>query len=86
MWTPYAEYLALGATRASRIAAYRELFDCEPEEETSGDIRLAANTGLALGNDTFRKQVEQLTGQRQHHLKQGPKAKRKPDPIEEFLL
>jgi putative transposase len=80
MWTPHAEYLALGATKASRIAAYHALFDCELEEQTSGDNRLAANTGLVLGNDTFRKQVEQLTGQRQHHLKRCPKAKRKPKP------
>jgi putative transposase len=37
------------------------------------DIRDALNTGLVLGNDRFREEVEQLTGQRQQHLKRGPK-------------
>ena len=41
---------------------------------------------LVLGNENFRQEVEQLTGQRQHHLKRGPKAKTKPHPRTEFLL
>jgi putative transposase len=75
MWTPHSEYLALGSTKASRILSYRKLFECELEEEAINEIRHAANTGLVLGNDNFRSQVEQLTGQRQHHLKRGPKPK-----------
>jgi putative transposase len=86
MWTPHAEYLALGATKSSRIMAYRKLFNNELDEETIGEIRFAANTGLVLGNDDFRKQIEQLTGQRQHYLKRGPKPKQKPQPNEKFLL
>ena len=84
MWTPHPEYLALGATKATRITAYRKLFDSELEEETIGEIRHAANTGLVLGNEHFRNQVEKLTGQRQHHLKRGPKPKPKPALTEEF--
>jgi putative transposase len=84
MWTPHPEYRALGPTKASRLVAYRDLFDCELDGEAINAIRNAANTGLVLGNDRFRKEVERLTGQRQHHLKRGPKPKSKPN--EEFLL
>jgi len=38
------------------------------------DIRDALNTGLVLGNDRFKAEVEQLTGQSQQHTKRGPKA------------
>ena len=44
-------------------------------------IRNAANTALALSADRFRREVEQLAGQRHHYLKRGPKSK----PEEEFL-
>jgi hypothetical protein len=58
------------------------LFASSPYEEELN----AANIGLVLGNETFRKEVEQLTGQRQHHLKRGPKPKTKPHAKTEFLL
>jgi putative transposase len=64
--------------------AYRKLFDSELDSGTISEIRNAANTGLALGNDRFRKQVELLTGQRQNHLKRCPKPK--PNLGKEFLL
>jgi putative transposase len=86
MWTPHPEYQALGATRASIMVAYRKLFDSELDIETIGDIRNAANTGLVLGNELFRKEIERLTGQRQHHLKRGPKPKPSLKPKKEFLL
>jgi hypothetical protein len=57
------------------------LFAPSPYEEELN----AANTGLVLGNEKFRKEVEQLTGQRQHHLKRGPKPKTIPHPKTEFL-
>lgn len=75
MWDPHPEYLALGSSRASRIKAYRSLFSKELDTELVDDIRHAINTGLVLGNDRFRTEVEQLTGQRQRHLKRGPKPK-----------
>ena len=86
MWQPHPEYLALGDTCASRMVAYRRLVGQELEIELITEIRNAANTGLVLGNEKFRKEVEQLTGQRQHHLKRGPKPKTKPQPRTEFLL
>jgi putative transposase len=75
MWRPHAEYLALGPNRASRIAAYRTLFVAELAAGVIAEIRHASKTGLALGNDQFRQEVAQLTGQRQHHLRRGPKRK-----------
>lgn len=68
------------------MLAYRSLVGQELQSELITEIRNAANTGLVLGNDKFRKEVEQLTGQRLHHLKRGPKPKAKPHPKTEFLL
>lgn len=75
MWTPHPEYLALGSTKPLRTAAYRKLFDNGLAKDSVGEIRRALNTGLVLGNDRFRKEVEQLTGQPQRQLKRGPKLK-----------
>jgi putative transposase len=86
MWTPHAEYLELGSHKRSRSESYRQLFRTELGEELISEIRLAANVGLALGNDKFKEEVERLTGQRQHCLKRGPKPKPKSLPREEFLL
>jgi len=85
MWTPHPEYLAMGATSASRALAYGKLVGEGLNSELVAEIRTAANTGLVLGNEFFREEVEQLTGQRQHHLKRGPKPKAQPNH-EEFLL
>ncbi|MGD2130989.1 MAG: transposase, partial [Lysobacterales bacterium] len=75
MWTPHSEYRALGSTKSLRMAAYRRLFDSELDKGTIKEIRKALNTGLVLGNERFRNEIEQLTGQRQQHLKRGPKPK-----------
>jgi putative transposase len=73
MWSPHKEYLALGNTRRLRLRAYQQLFLSEMGSELITNIRNALNTGLVLGNDRFRAEVEQLTGQPQIHLKRGPK-------------
>ena len=74
MWQPHTEYLALGNSKQSRLSAYRRLFAQELPAKLITDIRAASNTGLVLGNDRFKQEVEELTGQRQRHLKRGPKA------------
>ena len=53
----------------------RVLFQTELDTTLVADIRYALNTGLVLGNEWFREEVEQLTGRRHHNLKQGPKPK-----------
>ena len=73
MWAPHKEYLALGNTRRLRLKAYQHLFLREMGSELIANIRNPLNTGLVLGNDRFREEVEQLTGQPQKHSKRGPK-------------
>jgi putative transposase len=84
MWQAHPEYISLGQTRQSRQSAYRQLFADHLSNEQIMEIRHAINTGLVLGNARFRAEAEQLTGQRQHHLKRGPKPKTTASP--EFLL
>ena len=68
------------------MLAYRNMIRHELDTELISEIRNAANTGLVLGAERFKTEIEQLTGQRQHQLKRGPKSKAKPHPNEEFLL
>ena len=86
MWQPHSEYIALGSTERARQLGYRALFTELMDADLVADIRHALNTGLVLGNDRFRAEVEQLTNQRQYHIKRGPKSKPKPQAEEEFLL
>ena len=86
MWQPHPEYLALGANGRTRRSAYRTLFATEIEATLVAGIRHALQTGLVLGNERFRKEVELLTGQRQYHYKRGPRSNRRPQPKPEFLL
>jgi putative transposase len=72
MWKPHPEYLALGATAEYRVLAYRKLLGQELDLKLISEIRSAVNTGLVLGNERFKREVEALTGQRQRHLKRGP--------------
>lgn len=73
MWTPHAVYLALGCDATDRGEAYRKQFSDVMNTSLISDIRWALNTGLVLGNEQFRNEVEQLTGQRQRLVKRGPK-------------
>lgn len=85
MWHPHPEYMALGQTVQERRSEYRKLFSHDLDHTVINDIRHAINTGLVFGNERFRKEVEQLTGQRQSHLKRGPKPK-STSQNSEFLL
>jgi len=82
MWQPHPEYLALGDTQASRMSAYRQFFAQQLSAQLIRDIRDALNTGLVLGNDRFKREVAKLTGQRQHHLKRGPKPQTSSNPTD----
>jgi putative transposase len=55
---PHPIYLALGETGKARGYAYRELFRSVLEPEQVRQIRAAVQTGTPLGNDRFRKQIE----------------------------
>lgn len=75
--TPHGIYLALGETADSRSAAYRQLFVGHLDETFLSEIRQASNSGMALGNDKFKQEIESLSGRRVVPLKRGPKAQRK---------
>lgn len=74
LWSPHAQYLALGTCDAERQDRYRALFDSQIAGDLLGDIRQSINQGLALGSENFRRQIEELGGRRQSLLKRGPKA------------
>lgn len=48
LWTPHAEYLALGDTPQARQIAYRQFFTQQLPGDVMTDIRNALNRGLAL--------------------------------------
>lgn len=61
---PHARYLALGTEPAARQSAYRRLFDVLPLDREIEEIRSACKKGIALGSDSFRQELETLTGKR----------------------
>ena len=62
--THHPEYLALGQTKDERLNNYRELFKTHIETELLTEIRENINKGLALGNEQFTTQIENLTKRR----------------------
>lgn len=69
--TPHPLYATLGPDEASRLAAYRALFDQVLPEKTVADIRLALNQTQPLGNSRFLDAIEQATGQRREPKPRG---------------
>ena len=53
-------YLGLGATREERARAYRELFRRPIDEREIAEIRTSWKTGLVLGGDTFKDEIERV--------------------------
>lgn len=62
--TPHALYLALGDDKKTRETTYRDLFKEVLSDAVVEEIRLALNKGLAVGKDSFKKQIERLNGRR----------------------
>ncbi len=80
LWTAHNLYLSLGKTGEERQIAYRELFRGHLDEVMVNDIRTAVNKGLALGNERFKDEIEQLTGRRVRAGKRGPKIRKDKRP------
>ncbi len=59
------------------MKAYRELFKYQLDKEELVQVRKAVNQGMALGNDRFKQEIEQLSGRRVTALRRGPKPKSK---------
>ncbi len=60
MWTPHPEFFRLGRNAAERAETYRMLVREALPTETVQKIRGCLNSGLALGSDNFREQIEAL--------------------------
>jgi putative transposase len=59
MLQPHEIYLSLGATPSVRQSACRELFRQALDPALVRDMRATVQTGTPLGNDRFRRQIEQ---------------------------
>lgn len=75
LWKPHAVYCALGQTTKERTQSYQEMFKGHLDVELLDQIRQSIHQGLALGNERFKQEVEQLSGRRVRPLKRGPKSK-----------
>ncbi len=70
--SPHPEYIVLGKTPSERCENYRALFiDYVEKSDLLNEIRKNTNKGLAIGNNTFRDEIEKLTGRRMIAGKRG---------------
>ena len=60
LWTPHPLYLGLGKNHKERQQGWRELVKETLDIEVLAKIQHCANTGLALGTESFRAQVRKL--------------------------
>jgi putative transposase len=72
-------YLSLGLDEEERQEAYRKLFEHEIDGVLITEIRRNTQQGFALGNEKFKREVEEMTGRRMHRMKMGRPVKNKID-------
>ena len=60
MWSPHANYLALGHDVKARQSTYRGLMNEALDADVIAKIRHCVNTGLVLGTEAFRNQVASM--------------------------
>jgi putative transposase len=60
LWDAHAVYLALGESDLARQKAYRLLMNEVLDQNVLAKIRHCVNTGLVLGSERFRTQVEEM--------------------------
>ncbi len=83
MTDEHALYLQLGRDPVSRRFNYRSYVNREMDEDELQSIRSAINKGMALGDNSFKAEIEQLTGRRMFAGKKGrPLGWRKNDESE----
>jgi len=75
-WTPRPLYIGLGKNQKQRSENYLSLFKGHIDETEIQQIRQTAQQSIALGNDKFKQEIEQLTGRRVTLLKRRPKQRR----------
>jgi len=77
--TPHKLYIRLGKTKNERLENYRQLFKTHVDVELLKEIRGSINKGLALGNERFVTQIEELTNKRVTPRKAGRPKKKEVD-------
>ncbi len=75
---PHDEYVRLGHNQEERCHAYRELFHSQLSEANLHLIRKAAHYCQPVGDDRFRKQIEEKYGVKPGQMKRG-RPRKKPD-------
>lgn len=60
LWSPHSVYLGLGSDDRQRGKAWRDLISDALSVDVLATIRHCANTGLVLGTEAFRLQVDKL--------------------------
>ncbi|MBS1255596.1 MAG: hypothetical protein MAG581_01405 [Deltaproteobacteria bacterium] len=68
---PHAEYLKLGETKAERAEKYQAKCENDLNDKMLDEIRNSTNKGLAIGDESFKIEVEKMTGRRLRALKSG---------------
>jgi putative transposase len=69
--TPHPLYRQMGLNAEDRQKNYRKLFSISLENHEIHAIRMAAQFSIPLGNDRFREQIEEATGQKVGQAKRG---------------
>lgn len=69
--TPHDLYLSLGRNKEERSAMYSNMFKTAFVEEELKSIRAGTQTGTPLGNDKFKKYIEQALACRVGHSTRG---------------
>ncbi|MDU0356221.1 hypothetical protein RS130_22130 [Paraglaciecola aquimarina] len=59
--------MALGKSDSERQACYRSLFASHVEGKLLEDIRAATKSGMTLGNERFKNELEAARGQVLHN-------------------
>jgi len=71
MISPHSLYLALGSTDKKRQRVYSGLFQHSIEPEVLDSIRNATNNAWVLGDDYFKKEIENLLNRRAERMPKG---------------
>jgi len=69
--TPHEQYLRIGRTDQARREGYRALFKAHLDAEAIDQIRRSTNGNYALGDERFKKQIEEALGRRARPGKPG---------------
>ena len=68
---PHEEYLELGESKDERTEKYRIFCKQSTNDQMLKEIRDSTNKGLAIGDESFKMDMEKLTGRRVRPLKSG---------------